>query len=793
MKEKLIASFLAALMVLTPVGFAASALKDYPAFLTTDPTLTETSNSLEAYVVVGSGGTDPAGLASDIAGAIDLALRLTEMSYTKVSTEGVAAGEYDGVMRDGVKICVSASTSTECTVVNATSGQTALPGQIKNTHYSGLKDTTISWRSSTYSIAEEVDVQGVYMRHSLTASNINGTNKMVIGDSDVKYEYVFKTTMEGTGTPGTPNYTYPISIQLLGKDFTIVGADTDSILMLTGSVCNGVTATIGCTYGDYTVYAPQGGTTFTQLQIVDADGNTVDTLLATGWSSGSSVTKTSSATSLDITVTTIAALQDGTIVGVDVVVGPTGTTTHDYDGTSDVESTGTANEAFDTDNPRWGIEFVPAASGQVATKLATGSKIRVVYKPSTTEYYVAGEKISLPNNYGDLGFEGWNTDNFATITVKQVGPLSVYNSTSALLQETYLYGIEITSDTTGVLRGGSDYYEKAYVLFNASNPGETRQYPVVIGWYDKVKGKTLVSDNWLAGTTSSGDGAISTSTQYAYAPLSASSGDFSYAFVLNNGEKNFYINITVANVSVQPIAMYAGDSQTSTSIDLGFRNYTSWDSAGVNFEQQFIKLGATTASAESVELNVTTEAATGSNRNAGTRSREIVDDTGLLIQNPSSNGASDAVVFKVPSKALSAKLYFGKKGAAAVTEGETIDKIVAITTPIAVLDSEVTSTHKAKNLILVGGPCVNSVLAELATALTYDYTCDTWPARNFGFIKAVDDAFTTGKVAVTVAGTRATDTRTATEVLMKYDTLLTGETGSAVEVTAATSAGITSV
>lgn len=794
MKEKLIASFLAALMLATPVAFAA--LQDYPALLSTDPTLAETSNSLDAYVVVGSGGTDPAGLASDIAGAINLALRLTEMSYTKVTTTGVAAGEYDGIMRDGVSICTSSSTSTQCSIANNTSGQTALPGSIKNTHYTGLKDTTISWRSSTYTISEQVDINGVYMRHDLDASNINGTEKMVLADADVKYEYVFKTTMEGTGTPATPNYSYPIGVELMGKPFTIVGADTDSILMLSGSTCSGVTATSGCVYGDYTAYATQGGTSFVSIEIQDADGNTVDSLLVTGWTTGASVTKSSSATGLDLTVTAIAALQDGTIVGVDMVLGPTGTTTHDYDGIADVESTGTANEAFDSANSRWGIQFKPAASGQVAGKIASGSKIQVVYKPITTQYYVAGEKLSLPNSYGDLGFEGWNVDDFATITVKPYGPASVYNVTNAGLQDTYLYGIEISSDIAGVLRGGSDYYDKAYVLFNASNTAGSRQYPVVIGWYDKVKGKILVADAWKAGTSSDGDGAISTATPWAYAYLNGTSGsaDFSYAFVLNNGEKNFYINVSVGHANmttdIKPVVMYAGAAQASTSIALGFENRTYLERGGARFEEHLMRLGPTGASADTRELNVTTES---SSRNAGSKSREVVDDSGLLVQNPKSNSGSDRVVFKVPSKALSVKAYFGKKGTAAVAAGDTIDQIVPITTPIALLDSEVTSTHKAKHLVTVGGSCINSVTAD-AMGLTYPAcgATSTIP-EDKAIIEVIDDIFTTGKSVVVVAGWGAADTRRAAEVLMKHDTLLTDITASKVEVTAATTAGITPV
>jgi hypothetical protein len=61
-------------------------------------------------------------------------------------------------------------------------------------------------------------------------------------------------------------------------------------------------------------------------------------------------------------------------------------------------------------------------------------------------------------------------------------------------------------------------------------------------------------------------------------------------------------------------------------------------------------------------------------------------------------------------------------------------------------------------------------------------------------ISIIDNPFptvTTGNVAVVVAGTRAEDTRMATTVLQQYDTLLVGQTASAVKVTSLATTGIT--
>ncbi|MEM5868495.1 MAG: S-layer protein [Candidatus Aenigmatarchaeota archaeon] len=105
---------------------------------------------------------------------------------------------------------------------------------------------------------------------------------------------------------------------------------------------------------------------------------------------------------------------------------------------------------------------------------------------------------------------------------------------------------------------------------------------------------------------------------------------------------------------------------------------------------------------------------------------------------------------------------------------------VPVTTALAKLDSEVTQADRnEKHLILVGGPCANALVAELAAAGKFNYegaplTCDAWNARTyagdvFGLIQLVDNAFATGKVALVVAGSRAEQTRWATSILQKYD------------------------
>lgn len=156
----------------------------------------------------------------------------------------------------------------------------------------------------------------------------------------------------------------------------------------------------------------------------------------------------------------------------------------------------------------------------------------------------------------------------------------------------------------------------------------------------------------------------------------------------------------------------------------------------------------------------------------------IIDTTG-----------QDSLKLYYPDEQRTMNLYVLKAGSTIATSGTvssstvTSQTVTPITAPVAKLDTEVPATsadRTGKNLVLVGGPCVNTLVADLATAGKFDYTCAAWPGRNFGLLKVVDDAFATGKVALVVAGTRAADTRAAAQKLQSG----VGLTGTSLEVTA---------
>ena len=112
------------------------------------------------------------------------------------------------------------------------------------------------------------------------------------------------------------------------------------------------------------------------------------------------------------------------------------------------------------------------------------------------------------------------------------------------------------------------------------------------------------------------------------------------------------------------------------------------------------------------------------------------------------------------------------------------ETVVPIPSTASVLDSEVTNA-KSQNLIIVGGPCANTV-AQAVTGVA-----GTWPECAAGveagkaIIKLLDstDGMAAGKVAMLVYGFNAKDTRLAAQVVANYGDYATKFTGKELEVT----------
>jgi hypothetical protein len=142
---------------------------------------------------------------------------------------------------------------------------------------------------------------------------------------------------------------------------------------------------------------------------------------------------------------------------------------------------------------------------------------------------------------------------------------------------------------------------------------------------------------------------------------------------------------------------------------------------------------------------------------------------GFLISSYYDSDSADEFMFSVPGDNVDYDvevIVSGTSATVSTTGGTTVVNTVAGVSVIK-LDSEVTDPA-SKNLILVGGPAVNSLTAQ-ALGLAYPTTgaASTIP-ENAATLRLVSNAFGGSNSALVVAGWEADDTRNAASVLQNY-------------------------
>lgn len=178
---------------------------------------------------------------------------------------------------------------------------------------------------------------------------------------------------------------------------------------------------------------------------------------------------------------------------------------------------------------------------------------------------------------------------------------------------------------------------------------------------------------------------------------------------------------------------------------------------------------------------------------------EAIDAWGTMARYYNKDEAEAVITY--PDTQVFADLYILSEGAVTSTSATgsgTIKKAVPISDSISKLDTDIPSPATVdQDLILVGGSCVNDLVQKLVDdgKLDAKYTCtgglgEGWESGK-GYIWLIEDCFKTGQTCLIAAGTSKEGTRTACSVLQKYDTLLADSTATAIEVTSATTAGIT--
>ncbi len=415
----------------------------------------------------------------------------------------------------------------------------------------------------------------------------------------------------------------------------------------------------------------------------------------------------------------------------------------------------------------WDINFV--GLNEVATDV-----IKVGPKAGEKEYEltfinVNGNKISMPLAYADSATtRRWGDQN---------DPL-VLNRSS--IRDEYYFILNDDSDEDSVTnvvqyKGASDYGESdPKIKFKVLATGETVERPITFN--DGVNGATATlklsgttftvtnaslgggvnADDWNITITGGTDNLLSDS---------GVSGQISNFLIARGGAK-IYLRQASQNVTdwlTFNISLLDAD-RIDDVIDVGAN--------GVTDDLPYLVFSANITAASS-ELDL---------GSIGGITRVSPDDdtdnsygysangAWVKLNSPSSSGTTaDTVEIDWPQEERYVKAY--------VTSGATTTSSTTSggpTVPVEVvdatrLDSEVSSAS-AQNLIVVGGPCVNTVAAEL---LGSPQPCTTGFKPGVGRVKLITHA--NGNVAMLVAGYSGADTRLTGRVVAQMPEKLTGD------------------
>ena len=137
---------------------------------------------------------------------------------------------------------------------------------------------------------------------------------------------------------------------------------------------------------------------------------------------------------------------------------------------------------------------------------------------------------------------------------------------------------------------------------------------------------------------------------------------------------------------------------------------------------------------------------------------------GSLVERDTSTGTNNYVKVMYPEEEMTVNVLVTSAGTSISVGSSTGGNVVALG-KVSVKDSDIASVQ-AKNLIVVGGSCINSVSANLlgfsSPTCGADFTAKAGVSSGQFLIGVYNSPYTTGKIAMLVAGYDAADTTSAT-------------------------------
>jgi len=457
-----------------------------------------------------------------------------------------------------------------------------------------------------------------------------------------------------------------------------------------------------------------------------------------------------------------------------------------------LDSEARGNIKVDTDNARFGyLTFTSARAGSAGEQ-----KITYVYDNDTTDSAVqpllAHQTISSADKGQIKVVEGQNAKEGDWIVVNQ-GDSGVILEVDDIENDPDALNIDVTltdaitgTSETKTLANGTGGFSKEVSMFGgtgytifANRAGTSLN----ITWdsttattvFPRIKLKdggylALLTETTLANATSvilpNGDTTLTTTgTKISNETALHTVGEINWLTDNSGGSAKIWgINgTTICNFTA------------TNGPAVLFMEPKKWDDSTYG---DFICVPLTATSGSSPEIKTGTPVISGTNSGfvtftSDTYKKQAVDQYGSLVTYEDRTNENGAATIAYPAAQMKVDAFFTEVGAT-VTPGSSGSGSVEELGSVAVTDSEVSSVQD-RNLIVVGGSCINSVAAKIVGG-SYCGAAFTDATKGNGtgvgadqfLIKVVDAATaggTTGRIAMLVAGYDAEDTTKAVEYL----------------------------
>ncbi len=721
MKQKVIAAFLTVMALLGPIAMAVD-LGDYPSFLFE-------KGNLDAYVVVGTGaaGADAAGLASDVAGAIDIAVRLAGESYTEVSTSGGST--------------VSGGESQDLDLGDRLNDTDNFGNTLEDDDLAGLQDTQVT--IDIGSVDNDYDVHDEIRLGNNAGSPVTAliavdtalTGAVATVDEDWKdnivlasksgsmgYYYVFDDTIVAGNYIANATEDDPITLDFLGKTLEITSATATS---LTAQVGDEVSLNAGdsVTVGSKAVKLENVGSGGSVLVSVDGVTATI------GADSSKTVNGVEVKNKDTFYSDTFSERQAVLIVGVDA--------TKTY-------SDGDEYIGQDEDDPDWvwDLAGLNGASPRLGILWDQNKD-----DPEDGAPMLGGSDpcYRFPNDFAKVCLDKVATTDYQTYEFKdsteelfdEGGSVTLSSSASVVL----LKSMGGTKDGFK-LTVGSTTYESDQVAIQVNNSGSGGS-GVNVYYKDHENGNKFKKA--LNNVTSSS--ALKLNFQDAQPTLTVTTTNLA-------GTSQLKMNLTLESDTGDDVLFYFEES-SATSSGFTYVGHSDSDTTQAND-----LLYGDTAGAE---------------RDLSGYEEDVRTGDGVVLLDPDSNSPSDAYKLKLPADYGTdfevTVVAYGPGTTATSGTGGKVKQVVPVTSAVAKLDTEVPAPASVgKDLVLVGGPAVNRLTAQVM-GLTFPHYGGQGGlpyAEGEGYVSYHANGFATGQDVVTVQGWSAENTRAAASVLQQF-------------------------